>query len=95
MPAVGNAYTKTSSIGKENLCVIYLSVDLSSYTALVGENMDINIGVGKIAKRDIFKSELVPAENGCHDKQRKKRNETVLQFLHAQLHEQRLMCFHL
>jgi len=44
----------TSGIGEENLCAVYLSVDPGVYTALVGENMDINIGVGKIQKRDIF-----------------------------------------
>jgi len=54
MLAVGNPYAKTSGSGKENLCAIYLSVDLSIYPDLVGENMEINIGEGGIEKRDIF-----------------------------------------
>jgi len=61
MLAVGNAYTKTSSIRKENLCAVYLSVDLSISPALVGKYMKINIGEGKTEKRDIFKPELMPA----------------------------------
>ena len=36
MLAVGNAHSKTCSIKKENLCVVYLSVDLSVNRSLVG-----------------------------------------------------------
>jgi len=54
MLAVRNAYAKTSGLGRENLCVVYLSVDLSINTALVGGNMEMDIGEGKIEKRDIF-----------------------------------------
>jgi len=56
MLAVRNAYAKTSGLGRENLCPVHLSVDLSINTALVGGNMEINIGEGKIEKRDIFKN---------------------------------------
>jgi len=69
MLAIGNAYIKTSVIGMENLYAAYLSVGLSIYPALGGENMEINIGEGGIEKRDIFlKTELIPAGNDCHDK---------------------------
>ena len=54
MLAVGNACTKTSGIRKENMCVVYLSVDLTITPALVGKYMKINIGEGKAEKRDIF-----------------------------------------
>jgi len=48
MLAVGNAYSKTAGIGKENLCAVHPSVDLSidlPIAIIVGENMEeINIG---------------------------------------------------
>jgi len=68
MLAVGNPYAKVSGSGKENLCAVYLSVDLSIYPALVGENIKINIGEGGNRKEGyFFKTELIPVGNDCHD----------------------------
>jgi len=61
MPAVGNAYTKSSGIRKKNICVVYLSVGLSINQALVGKYIKINSGEGKMKRGIFFRTELMPA----------------------------------
>ena len=54
MLAVRNPYSETFGIGKENLCAVYLSVNLSIYLGVGRQNNEINIAEGGSRKEGYF-----------------------------------------